>query len=304
MTLDDCRAFVALADALHFARAARQLSMSPSALTRSVQRLESELGQRLLFRDKRNVALSRAGHVFLSYAQRQLEAHTELREQLAQETEQPTGELRIACTVTACHSILPDLLSRCRARYPGINLQLVTSDAVEALSRLQRGEAHVAVVPEPTDERGLSFAPLSTTPLRVIAPNSDQALQAAAAGTSRPTSNRATSSTALAEAPVILPESGLERERFVSWLGARGVQSPRIYAEVNGNEAIIAMVSLGCGLGLVPELVLTGSPLRDTITTPSVPDPPAGYTVGLCAQTRRLQTRALAAFWSLAAPSK
>lgn len=293
MTLDDCKAFSVLAETLHFARAAKRLSMSPSALTRAVQRLEAELGQPLLLRDKRNVALSRAGHLFLSYAQRQLEAHAELRELLAEEAERPTGELRIACTVTACHSILPALLARCRDRYPGINLQLVTSDAVEALSRLQRREAHVAVVPEPDEDPALSFAPLSETPLILIAPRQDRAMQEAARGDGR----------ALAETPLLLPESGLERTRLLQWLRARGVKAPRIYAEVNGNEAIIAMVSLGCGLGLVPELVLTGSPLRNTITALEVPDPPAGYTVGLCAQTRRLKSRALAAFWSLASPS-
>lgn len=284
MIVDDYRAFSVLADTLHFARAAVQLGMSPSALTRTVQRLEDELGQTLLVRDRRNVSLSRAGAIFLEHARRQLDAHGALLERLAEDERDPVGELRIACTVTACHSILPDLLSRCRARYPRIQLQLMTSDAVQARTRLERGEVHVAVVPEPEPLRpDLSFAPLARTPLRFIAPGG--------AGSGAPD---------FASDPLILPEAGLERERFDRFLAARGIQQPNVYTEVNGNEAIIAMVSLGCGIGLVPELVLAGSPLRDAITVLQVPDGPPGYTVGLCAKQRSLSQRALAVFWSLA----
>lgn len=293
MSLDDLRAFCTLAETLHFGRAAGQLGMSPSALSRTLQRLEQALGQRLLIRDKRNVSLCPAGELLLAHARRQLDAHAGLLQQLAAEARDPAGQLRIACTVTACHSILPELLARCRRRYPRIALQLVTSDAVEALARLRRGEAHVAVVPEPAQPATLAFAPLAQTPLRVIAPGSEPAISEAATR----------GGPALQQVPVLLPHSGLERERFTGWLAAHGVTAPQVYAEVNGNEAIIAMVSLGCGLGLVPELVLAASPLRQTVTTPAVAHAPSGYRVGLCAPRRRLDRPALAAFWELACES-
>ena len=61
--------------------------------------------------------------------------------------------------------------------------------------------------------------------------------------------------------PVILPRRGLERERVDAWLEEQGAH-PDVYAEVDGNEAILALVALGCGVGVVPELVRKDSPLR------------------------------------------
>src|SRR3954471_8925426 len=97
--------FLHLADTLHFARSAHALHMSPSALTRTIQRLEDELGQPLFLRSKRRVALTRAGEIFRDHARAQLAMHARLMEALATEALAPSGELRIACTVTACHSV-------------------------------------------------------------------------------------------------------------------------------------------------------------------------------------------------------
>src|SRR3569833_4639275 len=89
--------FLHLADSLHFARSAQALHMSPSALTRTIQRLEEELGQPLFQRTKRRVALTRAGEIFRDHARPPLAMHARLMEALATESLAPTGELRIAC---------------------------------------------------------------------------------------------------------------------------------------------------------------------------------------------------------------
>src|SRR3954468_12884700 len=85
--------FLHLADGLHFARSAKVLHMSPSALTRAIQRLEEELGQPLFQRNRRRVALTRAGEIFRDHARAQLAAHARLLEALAEEAVAPTGEL-------------------------------------------------------------------------------------------------------------------------------------------------------------------------------------------------------------------
>jgi len=267
--------------------------MSPSALTRSIQRIEEELGQPLFERTKRSVALTRAGEIFRDHARAQVAAHARLLEALAAEREAPTGELRIACTVTACHSVLPKLLARCRARYPGIHLQLSTSDAARCLQRLENDEADFAVVPEPdhpADE--LSFVRLAFTELSFIAPSSDKELgkRAQQGGTH------------WNGLPVILPRRGLERTRIDAWLAQRSAR-PDVYAEVEGNEAILAMVALGCGVGIVPELVRKDSPLRGRIEQVEVKNPPRGYHVSLCAKARSLTRRSTAALWALAPAS-
>jgi LysR family transcriptional regulator, positive regulator for ilvC len=292
-TPQELSVFLHLAESLHFARSAKAAGMSPSALTRSIQRLEEELGQPLFERSRRNVSLTRAGEIFRDHARAQLAGHARLLEALAAEKQAPTGELRIACTVTACHSVLPKLFARCRARYPGIHLHLRTSDAASCLSGLENDEVDLAVVPEPDRPAAeLRFVRLAFTELSFIAPASDEELARRAK----------LGGTHWNGLPMILPRRGLERERVDAWLEGQGAQ-PEVYAEVDGNEAILAMVALGCGVGVVPELVRKDSPLRGRIEPVEVRRPPRGYHVSLCAKARTLSRRTAGALWELAPAS-
>jgi LysR family positive regulator for ilvC len=282
--------FLHLAESLHFARSAKAARMSPSALTRFIQRLEQELGQPLFQRSRRSVTLTRAGEIFRDHARAQLAGHTRLLEALAAEKQAPTGELRIACTVTACHSVLPKLFARCRARYPGIHLQLSTSDAARCMQSLENDEVDLAVVPEPDRPPSeLRYVRLAFTELSFIAPASDE-------GLSRRAKLGGSHWNGL---PVILPRRGLDRERIDAWLEEQEAE-PEVYAEVDGNEAILAMVALGCGVGMVPELVRKDSPLRGRIEPVEVRRPPRGYHVSLCAKGRTLSRRTVGALWELA----
>jgi LysR family positive regulator for ilvC len=252
--------------------------------------LEEEVGQPLFQRSRRSVTLTRAGEIFRDHARAQVAAYARLQEALATETETPTGELRIACTVTACHSVLPKLLARCRERYPGIHLQLSTSDAARCLQALEGDEVDLAVVPEPDHAPAdLRFVRLAHTELAFIAPASDAEL-----------ARRAKLGGAHWNGlPVILPRRGLERQRIDAWLEQHGAR-PEVYAEVDGNEAILALVALGCGVGVVPELVRKDSPLRGRIAEVDIKRPPRGYHVSLCAKGRTLSRRTAAALWDLA----
>ena len=289
-TSHEIRAFLHLAETLHFARSAAALHMSASALTRCIQRVEEELGQSVFLRTKRSVALTRAGEIFRDHARAQLAAEARLREALASEEAEPTGELRIACTVTACHSVLPKLLARYRSRFPGIQLQIGTSDAVRCIERLESDDVDVAVVPEPdVPSEELRFVRLARTDLAFIAPRTDKELGARARGGKR----------GWDKLPVVLPRRGIERERVDAWFAERGIE-PEVYAEVDGNEAILAMVGLGCGVGIVPELVRKDSPLRLRVDVVDVPHTPRGYFVSLCAKAATLRRRPAAALWELA----
>lgn len=286
----DLSIFLHLAESLHFARSAKAAGMSPSALTRFIQRLEEELGQPLFQRNRRSVSLTRAGEIFRDHARAQLAGHARLLEALAAENHAPTGELRIACTVTACHSVLPKLFARCRARYPGIHLQLSTSDAARCMQGLENDEVDLAVVPEPDRPAPeLRFVRLAFTELSFIAPASDAELARRAKLGGNHWNGL----------PVILPRRGLERERIDAWFEEQGAR-PDVYAEVDGNEAILAMVALGCGVGIVPELVRKDSPLRGRIEPVAVRRPPRGYHVSLGAKSRTLSRRTAGGLWELA----
>jgi LysR family positive regulator for ilvC len=75
---------------------------------------------------------------------------------------------------------------------------------------------------------------------------------------------------------------------------------PNVYAQVSGHEAIVSMVGLGLGVGVVPELVLLSSPQSEMIRTLSVQPPLAPFSVGLCVAEQRLENPLVRAFWESA----
>jgi LysR family positive regulator for ilvC len=97
---------------------------------------------------------------------------------------------------------------------------------------------------------------------------------------------------------MILSERGLGRERVNAWYRRMGL-APEIYAQVAGNEAIVSMVSLGFGVGVVPRIVLDNSPLREKVRVLDVRPELAPYQVGLFALEKRLSSPLIDAFWSL-----
>ena len=98
--------------------------------------------------------------------------------------------------------------------------------------------------------------------------------------------------------PMILAEGGIARTRVNEWFRQLGV-SPRIYAQVAGNEAIVSMVGLGLGVGVVPEIVIDNSPLADRIQVLDVKPVLEPYNVGLFTLKRNLVNPLVSAFWAL-----
>jgi len=98
---------------------------------------------------------------------------------------------------------------------------------------------------------------------------------------------------------LIIPDQGLSRERINQRFASHHIR-PSIYSQVAGNEAIIAMVSLGCGVGLVPELVLkkkrAGGPGDDPRGRPGS----GPFHIGICTARRNLSIPQVKALWAIA----
>lgn len=272
--------FIETAERLHFGRASRACNRSPSALTRTIQRLEEEAGCPLFRRDNRSVELTDAGRTFLVYARQAVQARQDLQAALAADGDRIAGTLSIYASVTAVYSLLPALLEACRGSLPDVQLELRTGDAEQAIGQVLSGEIDLAVAALPDRKPpGLEFMPLTETPLVFIAPRPMGRID-------------------FSREPLIVPQSGVARRRLDGWLKKRGL-TPRIAAEVSGNEALIALVRLGAGIGIVPALVLERSPLRDAVHVPAQAPKLASFVVGLCAEQRNLRRPAVQAFWRL-----
>ncbi|MFG2358649.1 LysR substrate-binding domain-containing protein [Streptomyces sp. NPDC048521] len=136
-TLTQLTCFVAVAEELHFTRAAERLNMTQPPLSRQIQLLEGELGVKLLDRTNRTVRLTPAGRSFLAEARRIVRQaeHAALAVQRVSTGE--AGSIAIGFTAASAYSALGELLERARGALPGVEIllhELVTRDQLEALS--------------------------------------------------------------------------------------------------------------------------------------------------------------------------
>ncbi|MBE0585517.1 MAG: HTH-type transcriptional activator IlvY [Desulfofustis sp.] len=287
MDIRELDLFLNLAASLHFGQTSRACNITPSGLTRAIQRLEQELGEPLFRRDNRSVSLTKAGEIFKDYASDVLQRHRKLRQQLATESDL-RGSLSLYCSVTAILSILPDIIRRFRRSYPEINLNLTTGDAAMALPCLENGKADITIAAVPDRlSRQIVFLKFLETPLIFIAPQE----------TGR--NSRLAAIPDLRSTPIVMPERGLSRERCERWFADKNI-IPTVYASVAGNEALIAMVAMGCGVGVVPRLVLENSPLQHRIAVLEVEPPLKPFTVGACTTKAGKRLPTVQTFWRIA----
>jgi LysR family positive regulator for ilvC len=277
-----------LSGTLHFARTSLACNITPSALTRVIQRLEAGVGERLFIRDNRSVELTFAGLAFKKYAEDVIQRWDRLQGELS-EDDVLLGELSLYCSVTAAYSILPDIITNYRGVHPRVQIKLETGDPAKALSRLinRDVDAVIAALPEKMPKH-LTFLKMATSPLVFISPRRFPNIIVYKDG-----------DIDWEKTPMIIADVGLSRERMDLWF-AKNRLVPNIYSRVAGHEAIIALVNLGCGLGLVPRLVLEKSPFsEDIFILDAVPELPP-YEIGLFTIQNSLTNPKIQALWTLA----
>ncbi len=290
MDLHELELFVHLAKTLHFSRTSKEMNISPSALSRTVRRLEEEAGELLFLRNNRSVLITKAGKRFLAFSKAVLGEYRKFTEERESKPEQLRGTLRVYASVTASYTILSDILKTYRRIYPKIHIDLLTGSAAGAIEQIQENRADITIAAQPRHlPQSLSFLPLIKTPLHFICPREDCQVREAIHKKPVPWDT----------IPFILADRGESRKMMDAWFGSSGIH-PEIYASVSGNEAIIAMVALGFGIGIVPGLVIDQSPMKEDIEKiPSAPSL-APYTVGLCTSKLMLHAPVVRSFWETA----
>jgi LysR family positive regulator for ilvC len=264
--------------------------VSPSALSRSIQRLENNLGVTLFERNNRSVSLTHAGRLFLDYARDTLGQWDAIRNTLMEESGELHGEVSMYCSVTASYSFLFEILARFRRDHPRIEIKLHTGDPEDAISRILSGDEDISIGAKPGNlQAGLAFKPIAESPLVFIAAKTFATVPRGR--------SVAPDAQTWAACPMILPERGLARRRVDQWFRNLGVAA-NIYAQVAGNEAIVSMVSLGFGVGVVPQIVLENSPLSNTVRVLKVQPGLEAYQVGLFTLEKKLSSPLINAFWS------
>lgn len=250
MNLKQLRQFLAVADELHFGRAAERLGMTQPPLSQSIQALEEELGVRLFARTKRSVALTAVGAEWLPHVRRLLEDAAALPETARRLARGQLGSLRLAFVSIADYSILPALISAFKASYPEVEVSLREATSDLAIEALLAGEIDAGlIVPQSGLHAGLAYHPLVREPLVAAVPEAW-----IAGGRIRPEADQLAFADVVDEPLILFPRKSAPAFHDIvtshyATIGAR----PRIVQEAIQMQTIIALVAVGLGLALVPQ---------------------------------------------------
>jgi LysR family positive regulator for ilvC len=293
MDINKLKLFCTLATTLHFGNTARLCHASPSTISRRIKQLEEELGKTLFERDNRSVLLTGDGQNFLLFAKEILQQWELYQQSLHADANQLTGQLSIYCSVTASYSFLFDILTRFRSHYPGIALKIHTGDPAPAIERVLAGNEDIAIAAKPRKlPAGLGFKTIARSPLIFITARSSETFTAPIPAPH----GKESCQRYWADIPMIISEEGISRERIDRWFKRQQIHA-NIYAEVKGHEAIVSMVSLGFGIGVLPRIVLENSPLADKVVPFHLQPDLGPYELGLCVMEKRLKSPIVEAFW-------
>ncbi len=279
--------FLHLSNSLHFSKTAQAKHVSPSTLSRCIQRIEDELGVCLLIRDNRSVVLTEAGLLFKQYALQQLEQWDLLKAAVKQSKSELEGQINLYCSVTAAYSHLPPILERFRLLHPKVEIKLITGDSAVAVEQVLQHQVDFAITAYPDNfPARLHFIQLAEIPLSLIGPTTPCVV----------TQQISQANIDWKNIPFILPEHGSVRRRFDTWYRHFKIGKPFIYAKVAGHEALISMVALGCGVGITPDVVIENSPVRDRVQRLPVSTPLHSFDLGICCYKTRANEPLISAF--------
>lgn len=153
------RVFAAVARHLSFTKAGQELFVSQPAVTKHIRELESHYGQRLLERRGNRVALTEAGRLLQAHAEAVAASAQQLEAQLLglRDPEEAAGRLRLGASTTLSQYVLPAWLPAFQARYPQVQLTLLTANSERIAEALLRGELDLGFVEGRTKNRDLHY---------------------------------------------------------------------------------------------------------------------------------------------------
>jgi DNA-binding transcriptional LysR family regulator len=273
MELKHLRFVIALAEELHFGRAAARLYISQPPLSQHIKRLENELGTKLFVRTKRKVQLTEAGEILVEQGRRILTDVDRAIQSVANVGHGESGSLRIGSLNSARHT-LPDAIRVFARKYPHVRIDLLGIPASERIEALRAGRIDIGFLDLPMEDPYLAVKPLFSDPLVAAFPHHHRLA-----------------------ARKTVPIAALSSERFllisrrakpaihnaiISMCQKAGF-SPQIAQEVDDLQSMATMVAAGVGVSIVAASVQPFQ--RDEIALRTLQ--PSGPLIGVGAAYRR-----------------
>jgi len=248
--LRQLRYFVAVAEEMHFGRAALRLHMTQPPLSQTIQLLEASLGTALFYRTQRSVSLTPAGLALLPEARRILLQAEGLSDIAHRAASGESGRLSLAFVSTADYSVLPPFLREFRERYPQVQIDLREATSDVQLDELLQGRIDVGLLIPPLPDKAkaeLEYASVLSEPLILAVPKGLKALRG----------KTTVSLKTLTDMPLIIFPRRIApafHDAILACFHDAGL-TPRIGQEAIQMQTIVGLVSAGMGIALVPQSV-------------------------------------------------
>ena len=162
--------FVAVAEELHFGRAAARVAMAQPPFSYQIRRLEDEFGTLLLTRNSRNVALTSAGMELLGQARDLIERRDRLVDHVRKTASGDAGTLRLGFAASSAIGLLSKIVRQFREGAPDIVLKLDDRDVIDVGANVRKGEIDIAIVRSPFDAPDLHVELIHEEPFVVVMP--------------------------------------------------------------------------------------------------------------------------------------
>lgn len=241
------RYFIAVAEELHFSRAAERLGMSQPPLSQQIRQLEAILDARLLTRTNRRVTLTEAGRLFLAEARDILQRVDHAVDLAQRGARGEAGELRIGFTAsTPLTATIPDTVFAFRQALPQVHLQLEEMTTLQQIDALLQAHLHIGIIRRTPLPEPLVADTLFEDPLVVVMRHDHALLQRRR--------KRVLTLEALADEPFVMFSRGSGtgiRDQILALCRGAGF-SPRISQEARESSTIIGLVAAGLGVSLLP----------------------------------------------------
>lgn len=279
--LRQLRYFLAVADSLHFARAAEKLHIAQPSLSQQIRALEDELGVRLFERSRRHVALTTDGEALLPYARRLVALADDAHEEFAERSGLRRGRVRLGTTPTLGGHLLPRAMGGFFQTYPGLEIT-ITEDGSDRLARqLEQGHLDLALLVEDPNMHDIVFESLLKEEIVVALPEGHQ------------DAGRTTISMAdLRQERFILCREGYHLRTLTLAACKEAGFRPRIAVSGIDIDTALRFVRAGLGVTLVPKMAVDSVP---GIFVVSLSEPVLQRTVGIAWNPQRYLSKAASA---------
>ena len=276
--------FLEVAKLGSFSRAGQKVFRSQSAVSAQIRQLEQEYGDRLLDRSGKDVTLTPAGRVLLTYAERLIQLRDESKLAVADHGRAPRGTLTIGANEATCLYVLPDVFAKYCSLHPEVQLSIYRNFSYKIVEKLENGSIDVGIVTLPVKSAKLKSSPIFRDQLMwMVHPQNPLA------------KHEVLSVSEIAKQPILLPKTGYTR-RLMDKLLRPYESDLQVQMELPSVGMIKSFVAAGLGVSLISASFARDQVLAGRVKLIAFKDKELWRELGLAYRRDRTLTQAAKTF--------